>query len=236
MSPEFLKQPFGLTQAGPAFWVANTGSDSVIRIAIKTGKAGKPIPVGDEPYFLTADENSVFVANGGDGTVTVIDARSAKVAGRPIRVGGVLRGIVSSGTATWVVDNKGGAVKRIVNSRVTTTIPVGDNPVEVAFGNKALWVTNKNDDTVSRIDLRGQGNKEKSIPVGKQPQGIAFGEGFAWVTNAKSNNVMRLDQNTGEVVGQPIPVPGQPVGIDVRNGQVWVTSNDAGTVTQIDPG
>jgi serine/threonine protein kinase/streptogramin lyase len=232
------KQPFGLTQAGPAFWVANRGSDSVIRIDIPTGKPGKPIPVGDEPFFLTADENSVFVANGGDGdgTITVIDARSGKVAGDPIRVGGRLRGIVFSGSAVWVVDNRAETVKRIVNGRVTRTIPVGANPVEIAFGNNALWVTNKNDDTVSRIDLRGQGAQEKTIRVGRQPHGIAFGEGFAWVTNSKSNNVMRLDPKTGEVVGDPIPIPGQPVGIDARDGQVWVTANDAGTVTQIDPG
>jgi serine/threonine-protein kinase len=232
------KQPFGLTQAGPAFWVANTGSDSVIRIDIATGKAGKPIAVGDEPYFLTADENSVFVANGadGDGTITVIDARSGKVAGDPIQVGGRLRGIVFSGSAVWVVDNRAETVKRIVNGRVTRTIAVGANPVEIAFGNNALWVTNKNDDTVSRIDLHGQGTKEKTIRVGRQPQGIAFGEGFAWVTNAKSNTVMRLDPNSGKVVGKPIPIPGQPVGIDVRNGKVWVTANDAGNVTQIDPG
>jgi YVTN family beta-propeller protein len=229
-------KPFGVTRAGGAVWVASTGSNSVTRIDVATGRAGDPIPVGDRPFFVTADESSVFVANGGDGTVSVLDARTGKPVGAPIEVGGVLRGIVSSGSAVWVADKRAGVVKRIVNGRVVKEIPVGHNPVQVAFGNQALWVTNKDDDTVSRIDLREQGNTKKSIAVGAQPFGIAFGEGFAWVTNSKSNNVMRLDPDSGKPVGTPIPIPGQPVGIDVRNGQVWVTSNDAGTITRIDPG
>jgi YVTN family beta-propeller protein len=233
-------KPFGVTRAGGAVWVTNTGSNSVVRIDVATGAAGKPIRVGRTPYFLTADENSVFVANGaegpGGGTVSVLDARTGKPAGKPIKVGGVLRGIVSSGTAVWVADRRAGAVKRIVNGRVVKTIAVGHNPVQVAFGDNALWVTNKDDGTVSRIDLGGSGARVKTIRVGEQPFGIAFGEGFAWVTNSKSNNVMRLDPGSGEPVGKPIPIPGQPVGIDVRNGQVWVTANDAGTLTRIDPG
>ena len=229
-------KPFGVTRAGGAVWVASTAGDSVTRIDVATGRASRnPIPVGHMPFFVTADESSVFVANGGDGTVTVLDARSGKPVGAPIKVGGALRGIVSSGSAVWVADKRANVVKRIVNGRVVKTIPVGRNPVQVAFGNEALWVTNKDDGTVSRIDLRGQGNSVKTIRVGEEPYGIAFGEGFAWVTNSKSNNVMRLDQGSGEPVGTPIPVPGQPVGIDVRNGQVWVTSNDAGTLTRIDP-
>jgi serine/threonine-protein kinase len=229
------REPFGVTRAGGAVWVANSGSNSVTRIDVATGRASGPIHVGHTPLFLTADESSVFVANSGDGTVTVLDARTGKPAGAPIKVGGVLRGIVSSGSAVWVADRRAGVVKRIVHDRVVKRIPVGRTPVGIAFGDQALWVTNRDDDTVSRIDLSGQGNTVKSIPVGREPYGIAFGEGFAWVTNSKSNNVMRLDPATGQPVGKPIPIPGRPIGIDVRNRQVWVTSQDAGTLTQIAP-
>jgi YVTN family beta-propeller protein len=228
-------KPFGVARAGGAVWISNSGGNSVTRIDVATGRASNPIRVGDKPFFVTADQSSVFVANSGDGTVSVLDARTGKPVGGPIKVGGVPRGIVSSGSAVWVTDKQAGAVKRIVNGRVVKQIPVGRTPVGIAFGNQALWVANKDGDTVSRIDLSGQANGVKTIPVGNQPYGIAFGEGFAWVVNSKSNNVMRLDPNTGAPVGSPIPIPGRPVGIDVRNGQVWVTANDAGTVTQIKP-
>jgi YVTN family beta-propeller protein len=229
-------KPFGVTRAGGAVWISNSGGNSVTRIDVATGRASNAIRVGDKPFFVTADQSSVFVANSGDGTVSVLDARTGKPVGGPIKVGGVPRGIVSSGSAVWVTDKQAGVVKRLVNGRVVKQIPVGRTPVGIAFGNQALWVTNKDGDTVSRIDLSGQGNGVKSIPVGNQPYGIAFGEGFAWVVNSKSNNVMRLDPDSGQPVGNPIPIPGRPVGVDVRNGQVWVTANDAGTVTQIKPG
>jgi YVTN family beta-propeller protein len=233
------KKPFGVTRAGGAVWVANTGSDSVTRIDVKTGAASDPIPAGHEPYFIAADQNTVFVANGaaGDGTITVLDARSGKPVGDPIQVGGELRGIASSGSAVWVADRRSNTVKRIISNRVVKTIKVGKNPASVAFGANALWVTNKDSDTVSRIDLGGAGKKVTTIKVGKQPFGATFGDGFAWITNSGDDTVMRLDPQTGKQVGKPIHVAGQPVGISVaRDKQVWVTSNDAGTLTRIDPG
>ncbi len=231
-------KPFGVTRAGGAVWVVNTGSDSVTRIDVKTGKASDEIPVGKSPFFAAADESSVFVANGepGDGTISVLDARSGKPVGDPIQVGGELRGIASSGSAIWVADKSTNTVKRIVNNRVVKTIKVGKNPVSVAFGANALWVTNKESDTVSRVDLSGSGNKVRTIRVGEEPYGAAFGAGFAWITNVADNTVMRLDPKTGKVVGDPIPVEGQPVAVAVgKDGRVWVTSNDAGTLTRIDP-
>jgi YVTN family beta-propeller protein len=64
---------------------------------------------------------------------------------------------------------------------VPTTIPVGDGPVDVAFGEGALWVVNQLDGTVSRIDPESNEVVE-TISVGSEPQRVAAGEGRVWVT------------------------------------------------------
>jgi YVTN family beta-propeller protein len=227
--------PFGVLDTGGTFWVTNAVAGEVTPISVATGLPGKPIHVGRHPKYLTGDENSVFVANSGSATVSVINARTAKPIGAPIRVGKDPQGIAFSGTAVWVADSDDDNVDRIVDDAVIKTIPVGPDPVGVAVGDNAVWVANEANDTVSRIDLGGQGTKTKTVRVGKAPFAIAFGEGSAWVTNSGDDTVMRLDAATGEPIGSPIKVGKDPTGIAVINGAVWVTNRGSDSVWQIKP-
>ena len=61
------------------------------------------------------------------------------------------------------------------------TIPVGDGPTGIAFGEGAVWVANSGDGTVSRIDSETEEVVE-TIEVGNRPVGIAAGAGSVWVT------------------------------------------------------
>jgi YVTN family beta-propeller protein len=227
--------PFGVLNTGGTFWVTNAAAGEVTPISVATGLPGKPIHVGRHPKYLTGDENSVFVANSGSGTVSVINARTAKPIGAPIRVGKDPQGIAFSGTAVWVANTGDDNVDRIVDSAVIKTIPVGPDPVGVAVGDNAVWVANEANDTVSRIDLSGQGTKTSTIRVGKAPFAIAFGEGSAWVTNSGDDTVMRLDAATGEPIGSPIKVGKDPTGIAVIDGAVWVTNRGSDSVWRIQP-
>ena len=62
-----------------------------------------------------------------------------------------------------------------------TQIPVGDGPVDVAFGEGAVWVANSLGRTVSRIDPETNEVVE-TIGVGNAPQRLAAGAGSVWVT------------------------------------------------------
>ena len=227
--------PFGVFTAGAAFWVSSADAGEVTRITSSTGLPGKPIRVGRDPGFLGGDENSVFVSDAGDGTVTVLDARAGVPIGPPIRVGRDPQGIASGGTAVWVADAGNNNVARIVDGRVIKTIPVGRHPVGVAVGDNAVWVANEVDDSVSRIDLSGQGANVKTIRVGRAPFAVAFGFGSAWVTNSRDDTVTRLDARTGQPVGKAIPVGQDPTGIAVIGAAVWVTDRGSGTVQKIRP-
>ena len=84
--------------------------------------------------------------------------------------------------AVWVADSLDDGVVRIDPSTraVTTTIPVGRNPVGVAVGEGSVWVANSGDGTVTRIDP--QGGKRETIPVGGSPQSVVVADGRVWVT------------------------------------------------------
>jgi YVTN family beta-propeller protein len=226
--------PFGVFSAGGQFWVSSADAGVVTPISVATGSPGKPIHVGRHPEFITGDENSVYVSNAFDDTVSVIDPRADTPVGRPIRVGRFPRGIASSGTAVWVADYDDNNDDRIVIGQVIKTIPVGRHPVGVAVGANAVWVANEADNTVSRIDL-GPGGKVKTIRVGTAPFAIAFGLGSAWVTNRRDDTVTRLDAATGNPIGRPIAVGKDPTGVAVIGNAVYVTNRGSATIQQIQP-
>jgi len=62
-----------------------------------------------------------------------------------------------------------------------TTIPVGDGPVDVAFGEGGVWVVSQLDRAVTRIDPES-GDVKATIGIGNEAQRVAAGEGAVWVT------------------------------------------------------
>ena len=98
----------------------------------------------------------------------------------------------------------------------------------------AVWVTNHDEDTVTRIDASTGQVIGKPIRVGRSPLGIAVGEGGVWVANNLDGTVTRIDASTGQVIGNPIRVGKQPWGIALGPTIVWVTNTGDDTVTRID--
>ena len=83
---------------------------------------------------------------------------------------------------------------------------VGADPSAVTVGEDGIWVANRGDDTVTRIDA-GSFNRE-TLAVGRLPSGVGVGGNAVWVANRVANTVTRLDPRTGERVGRSVAVPG----------------------------
>ena len=104
-------------------------------------------------------------------------------------------------------------------------IRVGAEPVNVAFGAGALWVSNNGDGTVSRIDP-ATGAVTATVAVGGMPAGISAGDGAIWVGNFGNSLLTRIDPTTNAVAAS-IDVGGQPLGPAVASdGAVWVSNFD----------
>jgi YVTN family beta-propeller protein len=110
---------------------------------------------------------------------------------------------------------------------------VGTGPHGVAVGGGAVWVTNTDADTVSRIDIRTNAVVQ-TVDVGNGPEGIAIGAGSAWVANSLSGTISRIDTRTNEVV-RTIPVGNRPTGVAFGLGGLWVTNAADRTLLRIDP-
>ena len=136
----------------------------------------------------------------------------------------------------WVVESGGPSVSRIspdTNAVVGEAIPVGNGPAGIAAGEGAVWVTNRFDGTISRIDPN-RGEVVKTIPVGLDPRGIAVGFGSVWVGLAGSTTVVRIDPATNRVT-KSISVGNAPGSLAVSADAVWVANTLDDTVSRIDP-
>ena len=105
--------------------------------------------------------------------------------------------------------------------RVSQAIAVGNAPSAIAFGEGAVWVTNRVDGTISRIDPETNA-VTSTVEVGASPTAIGIGEGATWVANAGDGTVARLPPDGGEVE-RAIDVGGSPSGLTVAGGAVWTS-------------
>ena len=137
----------------------------------------------------------------------------------------------------WVVESGGPSVSRIsadTHFVEGDPIEVGNGPAGVAVGEGAVWVTNRFDGTISRIDQHS-GEVGKPIPVGLDPRGIATGFGSVWVGLAGSNTVVRINPATNEVTHSIDGVGTAPGSLAVSADAVWVVNTLDDTVSRISP-
>jgi YVTN family beta-propeller protein len=117
------------------------------------------------------------------------------------------------------------------SGRITAQYAVGHGPQAVAAGAGSVWVANRLDGTVSRIDRR---NREVvTIDVGGEPSGLAFGAGSLWVANGQGRTVAEVDPDTN-TVEETIDVGNAAHAVAVGSGAVWVASAVDATVVRID--
>jgi YVTN family beta-propeller protein len=136
--------------------------------------------------------------------------------------------IASGGGVTWLVDRTQSRLFEIdaaTNQLVPQQVTVGTDPSAIALGFGSIWVANRGDGTVSRIQAGGVGRpaRVQTIAVGERPVDIAAGEGAVWVANAGSGTVSRIDPATNRVT-RTIDLHNSPAGIAAGAGRVWVTT------------
>ena len=74
---------------------------------------------------------------------------------------------------------------------IAATVPVGARPAAISSGAGALWVTNLDDQSVSRVDVSSR-RAVRNIPIGDTPTGIAATKTAVWVTNG-SGELSKID-------------------------------------------
>jgi len=126
----------------------------------------------------------------------------------------------------WIVNRAANAVIEIDTTTIQRQrdITVGNAPSAIAVSADSLWVTNFEDDTVTRIVITAPGQTPTltTIPVGDGPVDVAFGEGGVWVVSQLDRAVTRIDPESGDVTAA-IRIGNEPLRVAAGEGAVWVT-------------
>lgn len=115
------------------------------------------------------------------------------------------------------------------------TIDVGDFPVEVAVGKGVLWVSNRGDGTVSRVDPAVDA-ATTAVRLSGAPDDLAVGaDGEVWIANPEGGTVQRIDPATGTTtpdVRVDVGPAGTPIDLAIEE-FLWVSAVDT-ALLQVD--
>jgi DNA-binding SARP family transcriptional activator len=114
-------------------------------------------------------------------------------------------------------------------------VALGGRPAGLALGEGSVWVGNRDDETLLRLDPRSRKIIE-TIGLNVEPTDIAVGGGSVWVASS-DDLVLRVDPVINDVIAT-FRLPGNEVGflpqIEYARGAAWVSYG--GLLARIDPG
>ena len=116
---------------------------------------------------------------------------------------------------------------------VTNSFTVGREPSALAFDGTFIYVANKLDNNVNRINTATGAIEGAPIPVGTAPSALAYDGTFVWVANSGSNNVTKIRARTGVVEGSPIEVGNNPQALAFDGTFLYVANFDGNSVMRI---
>ena len=143
---------------GGVVWVTRAAGAELTAVDAASGTVVGSTPTGPNPRFLTAGAGSVFTLNQGDGTLTRIDARTRRVVATIALATPGHGGDIGFRDGTVWTTMLG--VPLTATATATNTVRrrwVGPGGDSLAASGDAIWLTNFDAGTVSRIPLRELG-------------------------------------------------------------------------------
>jgi YVTN family beta-propeller protein len=183
--------------------------------------------------------SSVWVANQRQRTVTRFSAARRRQVGAPVVVAGQPVAVAVTPSAVWVGSRTGAKSGQRIHpltkldprtGALLNTVPIERGIEDLTVGAGAVWVTNRFNDTVTRVNLRT--GRQDVLQVGSDPRGVDVGGGYVWVANEGGGTVSRIDPRTNDVA--EIDVGMDPRGIAASSRAVWVSGTTASEVQRLD--
>jgi len=204
--------------------------------AVNNGSAPITATITVTPAF----SNFAYVANFGDGTVTVIDVTGNAVV-TTVPVGTQPYAVLASpdGSKIYVSDEYANTVlvMNAATNMVIATLPVGTAPSGLAISpdGTQLYVVNNYSNNVLAINTLTYATLFNT-KVGSNPQALALSPdgNTIYVTNSVSNTVSAINTTSGAITAT-IAVGGAPSGVAVSadGSLVYVANSGANTISVI---
>ena len=208
-----------------------SGSAAAPRAA--AGAVDVRIAVGDSPAGVDLENDSAWVANEGDGTVSRVDLETRRVRGKPIAVGKNPRAVAGDDGAVWVANFGGGTVSRIdaESGRVTQTIPVGQGPTGIVVGGEFVWVSTE-ERRIVQIDARSGSVVSRDIGV-RSSGALDLAQGRLWIADQVDGVLRAYFIGAGVVADAPLVLGDTPTDIAAGPRYVWAAVAGDGAVRRI---
>jgi len=129
-----------------------------------------------------------------------------------------------------------GVQRPIANIHPDAVFPVPGNPDWVLILPESVWIGNKPNHTITRLDAKTN-TVVATIPVGQLPcSGLAAGFGSVWVPNCGDKTLSRIDVATNKVVATiPLGPADTEGGIAASDDSIWYLTDPKGVLSRIDP-
>jgi serine/threonine-protein kinase len=177
-------EPYQLEADADSVWISDA-DDSVQRVDVRRGKAGRPIRQ-DRPLDIALAGGRVWVVANGDGQLVPFDARTGRSAGRPVEVGARPLIEAAAQDALWVVTEPGKLVRVRPGSDRTTAVAVGgpDPQRYISADAGSVWVIDDRGD-VTVADARHP-ERQQRLRVGRELLYIVPDGAGAWALQGSS--------------------------------------------------
>jgi peptide/nickel transport system substrate-binding protein len=221
--------PAGVAVSPSAVWVANAADGTVSRIDPSANRVVDTVAVGNGPSGVAYGAGKVWVANSADGTVSQIDPTSGTVERTLPGAVGVTALAMAFGHI-WAVAPASGSVIEFGAGGSSSDVAVGNDPYAITSAAGALWVANRQDGTVSRVDPRTK-SVTGTIRVGHAPDAIAASGAAVWVANSGDGTLSEIDPATNSVV-KTLSLANPPQGLASSGSELYVSVRSSGVANR----
>ena len=218
-----VQQPIALLYDGAHIWVVNQGTGarngSVLKIesanALKLGE----FTVGHYPTAITWDLENIWVANGEDNSLTVLEADTGQKVD-VVAVNDFPMSLAFDGVHVWVAHYDGSIVLvRSQSRRIDDSIVLDELPgrtVDLYYAFERIWITNADEDSVAKLKAR-DGELSTTETAGQFPGAIIATNTEVWVANWLDYQITLIEpsgetfeqatkvaENSGSLLATPI--------------------------------
>lgn len=236
-------QDTGVVAAFGSVWTADHREGTVSRIDPSTNRVTARIPIGEQPYYVTAGARAVWAPALGSKRLVRIDPATNRITAS---IRGSFNRLAYGAGAVWVVEWpdapdypdpwRGRYITRIDprSAKVVTRVKLPAPTESVAVGEGAVWSATK--DLLVRIDP-ATNRIGRTIKLPAEGGHITVGEGAVWVA-LTNGSVARVDAGSGRVTSTVRTGTGNEAYLDAGEGAIWagnVNNIVDSTLSRIDP-
>lgn len=198
---------------------------------------GEPAPaafrVPAHPTGIAVTGHELWVAAPQSGVLTVLDTRSGRRIGDPVRTGGTPTRLALGAKAAWVADTARGAVipVRRSNDHAYEPLRVGADVSDVALSARVVWALDSAEGVVRTLEPGGRPIRE--LPIG--PDAVDLAADARWVVAVSAGNaeLTWIDARARRIAGH-VSLGGVPVAVDVTGDTAWVADAGRDAVVRVD--